>query len=460
MNKISVILSSGALKLTSTEDLNSNSSPSQSFSASGSSSAVSSQFSATSCVDSDPKCALWAGQGECQSNAVWMMSNCRRSCQSCQGGDRAWQLRNQLAKNYDNATANPNSTITRMVKIESVRLNHIEIDEAKQLVRLFGRMVLSWNDSKVTWSKEEWGISWLNFYWIQVWTPQLIQINAPSSSPGIVTGKVLAANYTGQVYMWTDFNFVAPYHFQYDSYPNDRQRICYKFDDKRYFSVRFFVSDEVHSRKHEAMSETHVAGWQVEDMEVNDSKYVIQMLGDWKQNPFDIQTNNCELCISLKRNAVYYVSEMLCPALVTSLITLSATLFQLSTIQPLVLAFSLVAQIMAMSLINTRLPAYTDATPTILKYAGFNLTCTGLLFLITLALRKLAQANSNIPLPRTLYAVLSVVDKLLPFPRATGKDAEDSSMGYYSDVAHTLNHLVFAIFFLVYSVNIVFSFVF
>jgi hypothetical protein len=58
------------------------------------------------CVDSDQKCSLWASQGECQSNAIWMMSNCRRSCQSCQGGDKAWQLRNFLSKNYDNSTSN------------------------------------------------------------------------------------------------------------------------------------------------------------------------------------------------------------------------------------------------------------------------------------------------------------------------------------------------------------------
>ncbi|KAI1701360.1 dynein light chain type 1 domain-containing protein [Ditylenchus destructor] len=87
-----------------------------------------------------------------------MISKCRRFYQSCQGEDRAWQLRNQLAKNYDNATANPNSTITRMVRIESVRLSRIEIDEAKQLVRLFARLVLSWNDSKVTCNKVEWRI--------------------------------------------------------------------------------------------------------------------------------------------------------------------------------------------------------------------------------------------------------------------------------------------------------------
>ncbi len=83
-----------------------------------------------------------------------------------------------------------------------------------------------------------------------------------------MTGKVLAANYTGQVYMWSDFNFVAPYHFEYEDYPNDQQKICYKFDDKRYFTVRFVVAPEVKDRQREAIGETHVTGWSVVDMEV------------------------------------------------------------------------------------------------------------------------------------------------------------------------------------------------
>lgn len=78
----------------------------------------------------------------------------------------------------------------------------------------------------------------------------------------------MAANYTGQIYMWSDFNFVAPYHFEYEDYPNDYQRICYKFDDKRYFTVRFVVAPEVKNRRREAVSETHVTGWTVEDLDL------------------------------------------------------------------------------------------------------------------------------------------------------------------------------------------------
>lgn len=111
-----------------------------------------------------------------------------------------------------------------------------------------------------------------------MWTPQLVQINSPSGQSGVVFGKVLAANYTGQVYMWSDFNFVAPYNFNYARYPNDEQRVCYKFDDKRYFSVRFVVADEVKSRRREAITDTHISGWNVAELELTDSRYVFQVI--------------------------------------------------------------------------------------------------------------------------------------------------------------------------------------
>jgi len=347
-----------------------------------------------------------------------------------------------------------------MVRIESVRVSHMEIEESKELVHIFGRMVMSWNDSKVMWDKDSWGVSWLNFYWIQVWTPQLLQINSPSSSPGVVTGKVLAANYTGQVYMWADFSFAAPYHFEYSDYPKDYQRICYKFDDKRYLNVRFVVSEDVRNRKHEAISEAHVSGWTIEDLELTDSKYVIQILGDWRQNPFDIQTNNCELCVGLRRNAIYYYAEMLFPAIVTTVTTLSSFIFQLSIAQPAILAFSIAAQILSMQLINTRLPSYLNNTPTILKFACFNMAATTFLFIVSLALRRLSQTNSNIPLPRSFYAVASVADKILPVPKGGKDSAEESSVGNYSEIALTFNNLIFTIFFMIYLLVIVISFIF
>uniref|UniRef100_A0A183CAP5 ShKT domain-containing protein n=1 Tax=Globodera pallida TaxID=36090 RepID=A0A183CAP5_GLOPA len=409
----------------------------------------------SNCVDSDPKCGLWASQGECQTNSIWMMSNCRRSCQSCQGGDRAWQLRTQLAKNYDNAS---NSNATRTVRIESVRISHMEIDETRELARLFGRLVLSWNDSKVSWDREHWGVSWLNFYWVQIWTPQLMQINSPSATPGQINGKVLAANYTGQVYMWTDFQFVVPYHFEYEDFPKDRQRICYQFDDKRYFAVRFVVADDVRNKRHESISEAHVSGWNILEMDIRDSKYVVQLLGDWRQNPFDIQSTNCELCIRLQRNAVYWLAELLAPALVTSALTLCAVLFQLALPQALLLSFSLLSQLLSMQLMNTRMPSYTGTAPAILKFAAFNLLSTGALFICTLLLRRFSHTNSNIPLPRSVYALASLLDRLMPWPKGAKELSEENvPQGNYTEIAMTLNNLLFCIFTFIYGWTIIFT---
>lgn len=161
----------------------------------------------------------------------------------------------------------------------------------------------------------------------------------------------------------------------------------------------------------------------------------------------------------LRRNAAYYVSEMLCPAIVTSAITLCAVFFQLSNMQFGSLGFSLLIQLVSMLLINSRLPAYTNATPTILKYAGFNLVATAVLMASTLALRRLSQVNSNIPLPRSIYALLTLTDRLIPLPKG-GKESEETPMGYYSDVAYTLNNVVFSLTYLVYGLVMIVSFVF
>ncbi|KAK6036983.1 shTK domain protein, partial [Cooperia oncophora] len=76
------------------------------------------------CDDADPKCPEWAAEGECSSNAVWMMANCRKSCHSCQGGDKAWKLRTHIQANYHNAS----DSTTRIVRVESVRVNNVEIN--------------------------------------------------------------------------------------------------------------------------------------------------------------------------------------------------------------------------------------------------------------------------------------------------------------------------------------------
>ena len=35
------------------------------------------------CIDDDGRCKIWAGTGECQKNAQYMLVHCRKSCSSC-----------------------------------------------------------------------------------------------------------------------------------------------------------------------------------------------------------------------------------------------------------------------------------------------------------------------------------------------------------------------------------------
>ncbi|CAM6005071.1 unnamed protein product [Sphagnum balticum] len=101
------------------------------------------------CVDLDTRCSAWASQGECTHNTAWMvglqygsvivlihlfkMGNCRRSCKSCQGGDRAWQLRAKIAEGYD-TPASPGTPgvkqknySTTNVTVKSAALDHLEV---------------------------------------------------------------------------------------------------------------------------------------------------------------------------------------------------------------------------------------------------------------------------------------------------------------------------------------------
>ncbi|KAK6049383.1 hypothetical protein COOONC_13112 [Cooperia oncophora] len=84
------------------------------------------------------------------------------------------------------------------------------------------------------------------------------------------------------------------------------QRVCFKFDDKRLLAVHFTVSDGVKNKEREATTDPFVSGWKIVDVDVNESPFNVEALSDPRRNPFDVQSDNCELCLSLQRNAVYF----------------------------------------------------------------------------------------------------------------------------------------------------------
>ncbi|KAK6048674.1 hypothetical protein COOONC_13821, partial [Cooperia oncophora] len=187
------------------------------------------------------------------------------------------------------------------------------------------------------------------------------------------------------------------------------------------------VSDGVKNKEREATTDPFVSGWKIVDVDVNESPFNVEALSDPRRNPFDVQSDNCELCLSLQRNAVYFTAEMLLPALVTSLFTVASVFFQLSKTQAMLLGFSVVSQILDLILISQRLPSFTAHTPTIcgfpnqklslVKFAGFNLVMTAVLFVVSLVLERLASTPSEIPPPHSVDRVVQLIDRILPLPK-------------------------------------------
>lgn len=105
-----------------------------------------------------------------------------------------------------------------------------------------------------------------------------------------------------------------------------------------------------------------------------------------------------------------------------------------------------------------------------MRYAGFNLASTGFLFVMSLALKRLAHAQTNIPLPHYVETFLITADKWVPFPlRSTNSPSKNlmnenelpsQTSGIYTEIAHVLNRLTFAFFTLIYVLNIISTFLF
>jgi len=380
-----------------------------------------------SCTDLDPKCSVWASQGECQSNAAWMMSNCRRSCQSCQGGEKAWQLRAFLASQYDsnNNSAVKNLSINHIV-VKSFACDHIEVDEVKQLVRMHGKLVLTWNDTRIAWDRSQWGISWLNFYWIQLWTPQIVQSNAPAAMPATVSSKVLASNYTGQVYMWADYSFSALCDFDYTAYPYDQQTCCYKLDDRRYYQVRFAVDPDANMVAQNSALKTHPAGWKLNGIDLTESKYTVKVLSDWSRDPFNIESTNLDVCVKLKRDSSYAQAQIIGPAVVTAVLTLTSFLIGSFWNQLMFLIASLTLQLLSLYPLMTQLPPPSGEVPGALKYYSFNLAMTCLIVVSTALLLLLANLNRTLPPPRFLLKLISIFERFLP---CVGFNTDEMKLG-------------------------------
>lgn len=187
----------------------------------------------------------------------------------------------------------------------------------------------------------------------------------PSATPAQVSSKVLAANYTGQVYMWADYSFTTMCDFDYTRYPFDTQSCCFKLDDRRYYVVRYSSSDAAQAEATVSAKKTHPAGWNLDSIDLIQNKYTVNVLSDWSQDPFNIETTNMDICVKIKRDSSFINAEVIGPLVAPAIVTLVSFLTGSFWNQIALVLISLLLQVLANYPLISALPPASGEIPAI-----------------------------------------------------------------------------------------------
>ncbi|VDP14450.1 unnamed protein product [Soboliphyme baturini] len=289
---------------------------------------------------------------------------------------------------------------------------------------IYGRLILSWNDSRVTWDKKEWGISWLNFYWLQIWTPQLTQTNAPATKESEIKSKVLGANSAGNIFMWLDFSLSVLTDFDYSRFPFDQQRGCFKVDDKRHFAVHLKLDSNAGEFARNSLQGLHPARWDVVDIELLENQFSLKVL----QNdvPVDAISSNLDICVTLKRDTSYIGLAVIGPCIATALITMMSFMASKYWNQIVTLIASIGLQIISAHSFISELPPASGVAPPFVKFCSFNLALTCILLILFGLLSFLTSLKHALPPPNWISRPISFICTFCPF---FGKQSDQVKLG-------------------------------
>jgi len=274
------------------------------------------------------------------------------------------------------------------------------------------------------------------------------------------------------VYMWSDFSFSVACQFDHGNYPHDVQRCCAQMDDQRTFALRIKVSDTARNSLTESLMKTHLTLWEVTSAEINENPLAVQLLTDWKKDPYQITTSNCELCVNLRRKATYYSSELVGPAIATAIITLVSFAAKSTSHQMYILLASIGLQIVSYFVAAIKLPNPTHGTPAILMFYSVNMAMTIIALVAAILLVRLSTHKTNVPPPHFIDMIVALVSRLLCVRDNSDEQQiqddvslEKSSLTsngkyYWSPLAQCLRNFIFVLLFVIYFISVAACFVF
>ncbi|KRZ09788.1 Acetylcholine receptor subunit alpha-type acr-16 [Trichinella zimbabwensis] len=365
------------------------------------------------CVDQSSKCSMWASRGECFANPSWMIRNCPHSCQACQGGNKVWDLRNEIISKYNSSSQNQKFTV-EVINIKAVSVKHFETDEQEQVLKIYGTLLMTWNDSRIQWNKTEWGIAWMNLVWSQIWTPKLVALKSAPMDSSQFESDSLAVHHTGAVLNWVDFVLETYIQFDYSRYPYDQQSGCVRFGDRRDFSIRFEVDQNAEQELMKSLDKLHPVSWTIRSAQIREGSNPEKVLSLDMDDETEAFAPVVDLCVSFKRDNSYTFALFFLPCAATAMITVLSFLLSRQWNKIMLLVVSVGLQIFFLASLTNHLPPSNGRTPVIVKFCSCSMVITCILILAELTFGSLERIRSALPPPRWLMITVNRVNKFCP----------------------------------------------
>uniref|UniRef100_A0A915HUP4 Neurotransmitter-gated ion-channel ligand-binding domain-containing protein n=1 Tax=Romanomermis culicivorax TaxID=13658 RepID=A0A915HUP4_ROMCU len=341
-----------------------------------------------------------------------LMLVCMRIFINCDAQDVARNIRAKIFENYNKnllPVANKSKSITLSAKMHFFHVDRL--NEKEQSVTLHGVFQMSWTDEFLKWDPSQYNeTKFILLKNIEIWTPQIVLANAAKqSSIDYFWNLPVKVWHTGAVYASPEFTYDVSCVFDFTKYPNDVQTCPMAFfangmsisemnwtlilepelhlfwpnaDQKLRVSKWKIVGTDARVRywSQGGLKETNKRKKSVEKIETRElprkgDKFYFSEAPNKTMELFTLSL--AEMSISFKRNDVYFPLTIMLPALLTSLITLTALLpfLRLKNSLLLLLVNFLLQSFYADNLLEV-LPPSLASMPRIMKFYTFNFCCT------------------------------------------------------------------------------------
>lgn len=289
---------------------------------------------------------------------------------------------------------------TTYVDIELNLLSINEMDVKKQIMSSSGWLTITWEDPRLTWDPSAYGdIEYIYTKQEEIWRPELIIDNSVEGiSPLGHDDIFLKVNYTGKVRWDPPGRYVTQCDFNITYYPFDYQMCSVEVTSFAFTREAVTLNstyDKVNTEDYKENGE-----WVLHSSRI-DQHYLTEHGEEFSQLEFKV---------IFERRAKYYVTNVVYPLVLVSLLTNLVFLLPADSGEKMSYILTvLLAQAVLLTLIGNSMPTTSVQTPIMGMYISFVLLMAALATIITTLNLRLYLRTDQKAVPRWLKAITFVV---------------------------------------------------